>query len=73
MVPGLLSWAKSVLEVEASRVLSKAEMRMMRRQVRSIQPEGIKVGEFHTLEWTSMPSFLHYVLYNVVNMLVAFG
>ena len=72
-VPGLLSHAKSVLQVEASSVLSKAEARVVRRQVRSIQPEGIKVGEFHTQERTSTPAFLHYVLCNVVNMLVGFG
>ena len=43
------------------------------RQARSIQPVGIKVGGFHTLERLSTPIFIQYVLANVVNMLVAYG
>ena len=71
-VPTLFNRVKSLLHVQAS-MLDVAERRVVRRQVMSIQAEGIKVGEFHTLERTSPPVFLNYVLCNIVNMLVALG
>ena len=71
-VPALFTQIKSLLQVQAS-MLGAPERRLVRRQVTSIQPEGIKVGEFHTLERTSTPVFLHYVLVNIASMLLAFG
>ena len=35
--------------------------------------KGIKVGHFHTLERTSTPMFLQFVVENVVGMLVSYG
>ena len=42
------------------------------RQFRSISFVGFKVGHFHTLERTSTPVFLDFVVSNIVSMLVAF-
>ena len=71
-IPALFGQVKSLLQVQAS-ALGVAERRIVRRQGISIRPEGIKVGEFHTLERTSTLVFMNYVLCNIVNMLVAFG
>ena len=45
---------------------------VMERQVRSVLPMGIKVGNFHTLERISTPRFLDFVLNNIVSMLVMY-
>ena len=71
-IPALFSQVRSHLHVHAS-ILGRAERKIMRRRVRSIQAAGTKVGEFHMLERTSTPVFVNYVLCNIVNMLVAFG
>ena len=71
-IPNLITDAKSLLRVQASRQGNRVRRKMLHRQVGSIQSEGIKVGEFHTLERTSTPVFLHYVVSNIVSMLVAF-
>ena len=42
------------------------------RQLRSIPSVGIKVGEFHTLERTSTPVFLDFVVKYVVSMVMGF-
>ena len=57
-VPALFDHIKSLLQVQVSRHGNGAVRKILRRQVRSIQSEGIKVGEFHTLERTSRPVFL---------------
>ena len=49
------------------------DMSFMMRRVRAIQPVGIKVGDFHIMERTSTPVFLHYVLTNVVSLLLAYS
>ena len=46
---------------------------IMLRRIRAVQPGGIKVGEFHMMERTSTPVFLHYVSTNVVSMLLAYN
>ena len=43
---------------------------MVNRQVKSISADGINVGDFHTLERTSTPVFVDYVVRNIVNLLV---
>ena len=43
------------------------------RKLKSIPFVGFKVGQFHTLERTSTPAFLDFVVSNIVSMLVAFG
>ena len=51
-----------------------AQQNMVRcRQLRSIPSIGIQVGQFHTLERTSTPVFLDFVLGNIVSMLMAFN
>ena len=70
-VPALFEKAKANLMLRWSSELGKPERKMLKRQLRSIPSMGIKVGEFHLLERTSTPVFLHYVLTNIVNMLVA--
>ena len=71
-IPVLCTELKALLRVRASRIGNKAERNIRMRQVRSIPPMGIKVGELHTLERTATPVFVHYVLTNIVNMLVAY-
>ena len=63
----------AVLMLKSRKGLGGTEWKIVKRQVRSIPSVGIKVGEFHMLERTSTPVFLHYVLSNVVNMLVVYG
>ena len=72
-VPELFNRAKPLLRLRGNRVRNGLQRKVMSRQAMSIQPVGIKVGEFHTLERLSSPIFLHYVLTNVVGMLVAYG
>ena len=71
-IPELCNELKALLRVRASQIGNKAERNIRMRQVMSIPPMGIKVGEFHMLERTSTPAFAHYVLTNIVNMLVAY-
>ena len=71
-VPLLIRNATMSLEVFANGIGNKAERNFLRKQVKAIPPQGIQVGRFHTLERTSTPVFLHYILTNVVNMLVAY-
>ena len=72
-VPLLVRKATTRLDILADRLDNKALRNTLRRQLRSIPPLGIQVGSFHTLERTSTPVFLDYVLTNIVNMLVAYG
>ena len=64
--------AKSTLRLRARGRGRPNEWKVLGRQLMSIPPVGIKVGNFHMLEKTSIPVFLHYVLTNIVNMLVAY-
>ena len=43
------------------------------KQLRSIPLVGIKVGSFHTLERTSTPVFVDFVVRNIVGMLVVYS
>ena len=43
------------------------------RQMRSIQPTGVKVGNFHRMERESTLIFMNFVVVNIVNMLVAYA
>ena len=45
--------------------------KIFKRQIRSIPRLGIKVGEFHLMERQSTLNFIHFVLNNIVAMLVA--
>ena len=65
--------AKTLLGSHVRRNGMAGGWKILEKQLLSIPPMGIKVGEFHVLERTSIPTFLHYVLTNIVNMLVAFG
>ena len=71
-VAALFQKAKATLILNSRRCMNGTEWKVLNRQVRSIPVVGIKVGEFHMLERTSTPIFLHYVLTNIVNMLVAY-
>ena len=71
-VPCLIGQAKNAFRLREMRLGSKANRNMLWRQVMSVPSVGIKVGEFHMLERTSTPVFVHYVLTNVVNMLMAY-
>ena len=72
-VAALFERAKDTLVLHSRKGANGAEWKILKRQVRSIPTVGIKVGEFHMLERTSTPVFLHYVLGNVITMLVVCG
>ena len=73
MYVSMFEKTKNLLWSSATRNGRASGRRILEKQVKSIPPVGIKVGEFHMLERASTPVFLHYVLTNIVNMLVAFG
>ena len=50
-----------------------ARREAMERQIMSVPLMGIKVGSFHTLERTSTPVFIDFVMKNVVSMLVIYS
>ena len=64
--------AKNTLRLRGSRYGRRHQWKILDRQLLSIPSVGIKVGDFHMLERTSTPIFLHYVVTNIVNMLVAY-
>ena len=72
-VPHLMSKASRACRLRARSLTSKFLRTGLERQFKSIPAVGIKVGEFHTMERTSTPVFLHYVLVNIVNSLVTFN
>ena len=71
-VPEKFHKAKSTLRLRGSGRGRGKNWKVLDRQLMPIPSVGIKVGEFHMLERTSTPLFLHYVLTNIVNMLVAY-
>lgn len=72
-VPELFQMTKSLLRLSGSGVPYGFQRKVIARQARSLQPVGIKAGDFHTLERLSTPIFIQYVLTNVVSTLVAYG
>ena len=72
-VPELFDKLRKLLGRQAGRHGTRFERKFVQRQVMAIPLLGIKVGEFHMLERMSTPMFFHYVLINVVSMLVAYG
>ena len=72
-VSDLMAKARMALRMRGQQgLLSKAQRNDWARKLRSIPAVGIQVGEFHLMERTSTPVFLHYALTNIVNMLVTF-
>ena len=71
-VPDTFHKAKKTLRLHGKMCGRTHQWKILDRQLASIPSVGIKVGEFHMLERTSTPVFLHYVLTNIVNMLVAY-
>ena len=72
-VPALMQEAKNAILMAAEGKCSKGQRKLVVRRVISIPSLGIKVGEFHMLERISTPVFLHYIVTNVVSMLVAWA
>ena len=72
-IPEVFIKAKNLIRSQANRCRGSVRRKTVERKLLSIPAVGIEVGEFHTLERTSSPVFLDYVLTNVVSMLVAFG
>ena len=64
---------QTLLQLVETRQLSRVERNILVRKFRAMPPVAISVGQFHTLERTSVPVFADYVLKNIVSMLVAFG
>ena len=71
-VPALFEQAKVQLRLRARAVYGRPERNVLDRQIMSIPPVGVKVGNFHMLERTSTPVFLDFVLTNIVSMLVVY-
>ena len=69
-VPALLAKVKRILKVCARRHGNKLQRKLLTSRVNSIPVVGIKVEDFHILDRTLSPVFIHYVLTNVVSMLV---
>lgn len=72
MVPLVVENTKSSIVSAAKRLWLRTQRRILRRQVRSIPSLAIQVGSFYTMDSTSTPVFLDYVVNNVVSMLVAY-
>ena len=73
MVPTMIQDIKKTMKLSASKECRKAVRKVMVRQLASIPLVGIKVGEFHTLERVSTPVFLHYIVTNIVGILVTWA
>ena len=71
-LPSQLERVKTLLKLRGTNYGNRAERKLLSRRVNSIPAMGVRVGDFHVLERTSTPLFLHYVLTNIVNMLVAY-
>ena len=71
-VPDLFDNAKRAIRLSSKRVTIERR-KLLERQVGSVPPVGIKVGNFHMLERTSTPAYLDFVMNNVISMLVAYG
>ena len=71
-VPHTLEKVKNLLQLSTSKTGNRTQRQIIGRQLMSIPPVGIKVGDFHMLETTSATAYLNYVLTHIVNMLVAF-
>ena len=71
--PDLISKVKAVFRGNLSRERNVFQRKIMQKRLLSIPLLGIKVGQFHTMERTSTPVFLDYVLSTVVSMLVAYA
>ena len=71
-IPTLLESTKVQLQLCDTRYRNRAQKKLLKSCVKSIPRVGVKVGDFHTMERTSTPVYLHYVLVNIVNMLVAY-
>ena len=63
-----LKYAGKKLRTEEDR----REMAVLRRQIRSVQNEGIKVGRFCTLDRLSTLIFIEFTSTKVVSLLIAF-
>ena len=70
-IPGRLDHLKSSLKAkirvnDRNRVFAK----VLKMQIESIPLVGLRVGDFHMLERASTPIFIHYVINNIVSLLV---
>ena len=69
--PTLLGKLKVTLLLHLNEERNRFQRKVMQHRVLSIPSLGINVGRFRMMERTSTPVFLHYVLSNIVSMLVA--
>ena len=73
-IPNQLEQAMQAISVRIGTHVERNKARLaLERQLKSIPFAGIKVGDFHTLERTSTPIFMDYVVKNIVNMLIAYS
>ena len=73
-VPNLIQDIKKRIRLSAGVRCCGPERKMLFMQANSIPSSlGIKVGQFHTLERVSTPVYLHYIVTNIVSMLVAWA
>lgn len=72
-IPGIFQKVRSLLRVVGRGLADHGYCKELERQLASVPPVvGIQVGGFHVLERNSIPVFLHYIVTNIVNMIVAY-
>ena len=71
-VPTQLEDVKRLMKLRGTNYRSRVHRKLLVRSINSIPLVGVKVGDFHVMERTSTPVFLHYIVTNIVNMLVAY-
>ena len=70
-IPDGLERVKRALTAEIQAMRHTPLKKIRRKQVEAVPLVGIKVGDFHMLERESIPIFVHFVLENIVNLLVS--
>ena len=70
-IPDRLEHLKLMLKAKIRMVGKRTvDARVLKMQIESIPLVGLRVGNFHMLERASTPIFIHYVINNIVNLLV---
>ena len=69
-IPGRMDDVKRTLRGRIGLLSNVTDRNVLSRKIKSMPCVGIKVGDFHMLERESTPIFVHYVITNIVNLLV---
>ena len=69
-IPNGIRELKGIMKVHASKQRFWAEKAEMTKKMQAIPAFGIQVGNFHTMERTSTPIFVDFVVRNLAGLLV---